>query len=630
MQKNVLLLLMMFSSCFSFAQYPVEAIPKNLLDNANAVKRLEETFIEIHSPRKATVKRHYVYTILNEKGDNYAPFYAHYDRFTDIQDISGTLYDAAGNKIKNVKKRDIQDVTANDGSNLALDDRFKVHNFYYRSYPYTVEYTLETRLDGFFYLPRWRPVSTVNLAVEKSTLTVSAPADFSIQYKAININAPSVAESGKNKNYAWQLAGFSAIENEILLPDLEEITPNVLLAPGRFEIDKYAGSMNSWDDFGKFMNKMYDGRDALPDAMKQSVQQLTAGKSTIDKVKTLYNYLQNNSRYISIQLGIGGWQPMDANFVYTKKYGDCKALTNYMNALLKEAGIKGYNVLVNAGSDKNIFYEDFPSNQFNHVIACVPHGKDTLWLECTSQTNPFNYMGGFTGDRKGLLIHERGATVVSLPVYAQQNNLQLRKVEGTIDEHGNLSAKIRTLYTGLQQDDISYIYHNTTNEDQLKRLKRVFSVATYDIKEHGYQQLTGEVPQIQETFTMEAPNYASVSGKRIFIKPLILSANTYRLETEEKRRFDLVYDVAFIDKDTISLHIPQAYKPESLPTDVQLINKFGNYRLSYKINGQTIQITREYSRNKGRFPAKDYREYVDFYNAIVKADNNRLVFVKTD
>src|SRR5207244_663743 len=97
----------------------------------------------------------------------------------------------------------------------------------------------------------------------------------------------------------------------------------------------------SWQELGKFQVQLNSGRDKLPDAVKQTVHQLTDQISDPkEKVRILYEYLQRNTRYISIQLGIGGFQPFDASFVASKSYGDCKALSNYMYSLLKEANIK--------------------------------------------------------------------------------------------------------------------------------------------------------------------------------------------------------------------------------------------------------------------------------------------------
>ena len=96
--------------------------------------------------------------------------------------------------------------------------------------------------------------------------------------------------------------------------------------------------MNTWEGFGKFISELLKGRDVLPDDIKVKVHQLTDQlKDDKQKVYVLYDFLQKNTRYISIQLGIGGWQPFDAKYVAAKRYGDCKALSNYMVALLKES-----------------------------------------------------------------------------------------------------------------------------------------------------------------------------------------------------------------------------------------------------------------------------------------------------
>ena len=109
-------------------------------------------------------------------------------------------------------------------------------------------------------------------------------------------------------------------------------------------------------------------------------------------------------QYISIKLGIGGWQPLTAKFVSEKGYGDCKALTNLMMALLKEAGIKSNYVLILAGADENDINTSFPASYFNHVICAVPMAADTVWLECTSQVKDPGYMVSFTGNMHSLIL----------------------------------------------------------------------------------------------------------------------------------------------------------------------------------------------------------------------------------
>ncbi len=94
--------------------------------------------------------------------------------------------------------------------------------------------------------------------------------------------------------------------------------------------------METWDNFGKWIQALNSGRQELPPATKAKIKELTAkAKTDEEKVKILYEYLQSKTRYVSIQLGIGGQQPFEASVVDQFGYGDCKALSNYMVAMLE-------------------------------------------------------------------------------------------------------------------------------------------------------------------------------------------------------------------------------------------------------------------------------------------------------
>ncbi|HEU4634339.1 MAG TPA: DUF3857 domain-containing protein, partial [Flavisolibacter sp.] len=430
------LLISLFTSAGN--HYPVSAIPQVLLKNSHVVKRIEDAEFEIVSGKTAKYRYKYALTILDEKGDDYAGFSEYYDKFRQIESVEGYLYDKDGNLLKKVKAKDMQDVSGVSNISLMDDNRIKQHSFYYRSYPYTIEYEVSISYSQTFSFPYWLPQEYKYLSVEQSRFTVITPADYVLRYKTFNYKGEPVqaTEKGKKK-YIWQASQLLPIKDEYAAPRWHERAPLVRIAPSQFEIDDYKGDMNSWKEFGKFIYSLNQGRDELPEATRQKITLLTAtASSEKEKVEILYQFLQQNTRYISIQLGIGGWQPFEATYVSQKGYGDCKALSNYMHSLLKAAGIRSLYALIKAGDFDHFLMEDFPSNQFNHAILCVPLQKDTMWLECTDQYKSAGYMGEFTGNRKALLIDENGGTLVATPRYGLKENTQRRKINAKLSTDG--------------------------------------------------------------------------------------------------------------------------------------------------------------------------------------------------
>jgi hypothetical protein len=65
-----------------------------------------------------------------------------------------------------------------------------------------------------------------------------------------------------------------------------------------------------------------------------------------------------------------------------------------------------------------------------------------------------------------------------------------------------------------------------------------------------------------------------------------------------------------------------------LPSPVTVETKFGRYSNSVKMEGNKVFYYRKMENFSGRYPAKDYASLVSFYDAIYKADRNRVVLVK--
>ncbi len=613
-------------------EYAVSKIPAALLKKAHVVKRMEKISFEVLGINEAILRKKYAFTILDENGDRQAGFLEYYDKLHDIKNIEGTLYDADGKELKKLKNRQVIDLTGMDESTLIDDSRRKYHHFYHKVYPYTVQYEVEIRYHGTLFFPVWIPREDEHFSVEQSSISIISPANYIVRYKMFNYpDGPVTGTDKDKKTQTWQTSNLAAIEDEYATPDWYEFNTVVLFAPTEFAIEDYKGRMDNWQEFGKFVYSLKKGRDQLPENIKQVVHQLADNiKDPKEKIAKLYEYLQQNTRYISIQLGIGGWQPFDAKYVASKAYGDCKALTNYMYSILKEAGIHSFYTLVRAGRNANKVIADFPSQQFNHVILSVPLQQDTMWLECTSQTMPAGYLGDFTCDRYALIVDENGGKLVRTPKYGLKENLQVRHIKATLNKEATLLVKAETTYEGLQQDLYHELIHSLSRDKVKEFLHEQLDFATYDISSFNYKEDRSSAPMVEESLDILVSNYATITGKRLFITPNIMTRTTRKLQSDEERKFDLDLGFEYNDIDSVEINLPAGYTAESVPQDVSLVSKFGKYRTGLQLIGNRLLYFRNIEFYGGRFPAKDYAELVKFYETIYKADRSRVVLVKTE
>jgi transglutaminase-like putative cysteine protease len=632
MIKSVFLGLLLLICCRSDAQinYAVNLIPADLKARASAVIRNSQMIIDVKDLEKVNIRIKKAITVLNKNGDAEAVVNVLYDRTRHIKSIKATLYDDYGLPIRKIAEKDFNDESAANNFSLFEDFRTKRFSPAINNYPYTLEYEYEIDSEQSLIFPDWDTGSSAGTSIENASLTISTKPDFNIRYKEINYSGQVSVTANQQgyKIYNWEIKNVKALKDEPYSPDPETYLPSIKLAPEKFSYGRIKGSFSNWQEYGKWTyDKLLQGRGTVSPQTAEYIKNLVKDiKDPKLRAKKIYEYVQQKTRYVSVQIGIGGYQPVPALEVDRIGYGDCKGLVNYTKSLLSVIGIESYYTLVEAGNFKRSAITDFASmNQFNHAILCLPFKNDTTWIDCTSKTFPFGFLGEFTADRLVIACTPEGGKIIRTPQYSSPENKQVRKANFVIDQFGNLSADMITSFEGLQYQSRSLLI-DAPYVEQIKKLHDIYNFDDFDVESLNLKQNNDAKPVTIETIKFKT-RYGSVSGDRIYL-PLNTINQTNAIKEVSNRVNPVYINRGFFDVDEIDYTFPEGYRIEALPPDMTINRSFGQYSNKLNISGNKAVYTRSLQIKEGTYSAGQYVDMVDFYQKIVQSDGNKLILIK--
>ncbi|MFD0794474.1 DUF3857 domain-containing protein [Mucilaginibacter litoreus] len=625
-------LLVTLSTAKAQTNYSVSLIPKALMPYASAVVRDENIVTEVKDNDDVIYHYKKAITVLNKNGDDIAHIVLFYDKMNALKGLKGITYNEFGKQVGKFGEKDFSDESAISGYSLYEDSRVKHLIPSIGSYPYTIEYECEIRSKQTLMFRDWEPVPQTGLAVEKSAYTFICKPDFKIRYKEINMPATVVTGTTKEgfKTYTWQVNNLKALRPEPLHPLDVTYLSRVKIAPVNFAYGRLTGSFSNWKELGLWnYNNLLAGRDQLLPQTVERVKDLTANITDAkQKAKAIYEFMQGKTNYISVQVGIGGYMPTPALDVDNLKYGDCKALVNYTQALLKVAGIESWYCVVTGDEDKISLMPDFASmNQGNHIILCLPFKNDTTFLECTSQKMPFGFLSDFTDDRTVLACTPQGGKLLHTPKYLYADNLQARKAAFSIAPDGTLKGNIATTYKGTQYDNIQSLIDEASTE-QVKTIRKMYSsITNLDVEKVDIKQDKKQMPVATENINLTARDFASEDNGKLYfsLNPL----NRQRPVRDVHNRITPVYiNRGYTDDDEIIYDLPAGYHPDMEQLNVNLNTTFGKYQANtFLVNGKLI-YKRHIELWDGTYKPEAYAEVVNFYQKVADTDNYNVTLVK--
>jgi len=429
--------------------------------------------------------------------------------------------------------------------------------------------------------------------------------------------------------YTFKLQNLVAMKSEKRAIGAAYVYPHLVLVVKSFMVDgKKEKGFGDVGDLYNWYSYLYKKSVNKPDELKAKVTQLTSGKSTdIEKVKSIFYWVQDNIRYIAFEDGLAGFIPAAAQEVYKARYGDCKGMANLMTEMLKLAGLEAYMTWIGT---RHIPYDyTLPSLAVdNHCISTVILSGKEYFLDGTEKYIPFGDYAWRIQGKEVLIAKGDKYDVKKVPVLDKEKSKILTQTAFTL-ENNLLKGHVKVTLTGEQRTGFHQFYHDLATDDKKKLIQRFLefgnnNLAVANVKISDLSNR--EIPVVIEG-NIDLTNYVITEDKEIYLGIDFFAEDLRGLIPDKDRQQDYALHSAYVSQDETELILPAGYKVASLPAAIN--EKTADYEVSgsYAAKDNKVIFKKTLSFNTGRIRKADFENWKGFVKKL-KDFNSNLILIK--
>jgi len=435
------------------------------------------------------------------------------------------------------------------------------------------------------------------------------------------------APVGFKSTYIWEARNISPLQSEYGMPSANEILARLEFAP----VD-----VQTWDDVATWYYDLSESQMIADTEIKEQVSNLTAeAKSDEEKLKVIYEWVRNHIRYISVSIGIGGYQPHPAEEIYLNHYGDCKDMTTLLCTMAREAGIEAYQVLISTWPN-GMIDEELPSPfQFNHVIAyCPTVGDSGIWLDATEKGCSFNQLPWYDQGLSVLVVGKEGkGNIVTTSHSLADSNRVVFNWNVNLQSSGAATIQGKTEYWGANAAELREELIYASHDEQCRWLEtylaqRCCSMVLDSFQVHGLQPVQDP---LTITYTLHTNTFAAPQSQKMIFRPstiMPLGLATYFRSPERMHPIRLPY--AFRNVLDLTVDIPEDWGVETVMLSDSLESPFGSADWFWSQDQNEIQIKTNYSLFGGDIDPQDYHTFQAFLDDVHENDLKEVILFKNE
>lgn len=452
--------------------------------------------------------------------------------------------------------------------------------------------TAEVKLEKTYLDPRYfsRVFITEDFFTENKVVKFIIPRWMKSELKDLNFNNNSINRTVEYNSkedadvYTYTAKALKPFKSEPYALGSSYIYPHVLIMNQEANTDQ--GTITYFKtiaDQYKWCYKLVQEVEDDYSALAAKAKELTATVSgDINKVKTIYNWVQNNVRYIAFEDGIAGFKPAKAIDVLNKKYGDCKGMANLIKGLLKGIGLDARLCWI--GTNHIAYDLSTPVlSVHNHMIAALMLNGKTYFLDGTETNIGFNEYAERIAGRQVLIENGDNYILTNVPQVSYTQNSEIEK-RTLLLNNNTLTGKATHTYTGESKSTLISKIQGVRKDNIDKALIKYLSEdnADYAITKlnSNHTSLTDSVLNI--SYDIEFKNGASSFGNEVYIEPdFRKDVAGFTIDTA-KRVNDVVLPQKMMMEDETEITLPANYKISSKPTDLNITHPNIEISITYQ------------------------------------------------
>jgi hypothetical protein len=436
----------------------------------------------------------------------------------------------------------------------------------------------------------------------------------------------TITDAG-NVKLVWERRNIEAFESEDMMPPLTEYLPRLsFFAHEDFEYGMSI-KLDSWAKLITWCQDLAEKSLQPGPGIRGLVGELcTPGIPEQETARRLYNWVQENLRYVALYLGLDGYRPHTAESALKTRYGDCKDQSVVLAAALKEAGLKVCLVLVRT-SDLGHVSDIFPwPGYFNHMIVAADIDGETVYLDPTCGTCSYGILRYDCQNADALMIREGETGLVRLPAGLPRPNSFDISSRVAITAEGKAKITSRLEFDGYYASRMRGRFARRSGRSKHEIASELFTnkVPGAEVEDIAIEGDDPASDSLSITITHLVPDVLDPNKRNCFLETVFYPVYI-DLPGRKDRAFPLLIGKRSSGWYELSMELPEGWRVLEVPDSGEIINHHFEYTYSWGGDERRLEFSRRWTIKDGRIPAADYPGIRDQLKTVMKHERTRVL-----